>query len=147
MFEPIERAMCVLICRGIGDLTDELFALGVTIMVLSLGFNPVAGMDEEELLKRRIAQGSYNAFLGKNKLHTDLAPVVRSLLRDEEHERWTLADLSNWVSSGRVNPSQPLPAARADRPLEFDSRSAPHRTATRSYIEHELGCGCETGRR
>jgi len=124
MFEPIERAMCVPICRGIGEQSDELFALGVTIMILGLGYNPVAGMDEAELLDRRITHGSYNALLGKNKLHADLAPVVRSLLRDEEHERWTLSDLSNWVNSGRVNPSQPLPGARADRPLEFNGRTA-----------------------
>lgn len=124
MFEPIERAMCPPIGRGIGDLSDELFALGVTVMVLGLGFNPVAGMDEEELIRRRIAVGSYNAFMGDNKLHPDLAPVVRSLLRDEEHERWSLPDLSNWVNSGRVNPSQPLPGIRADRPLEFEGRSA-----------------------
>ena len=124
MFEPIERAMCPPIGRGIGDLSDELFALGVTVMVLGLGFNPVAGMDEEELIRRRIAVGSYNAFMGDNKLHPDLAPVVRSLLRDEEHERWSLPDLSNWVISGRVNPSQPLPGIRADRPLEFEGRSA-----------------------
>ena len=124
MFETIERSMCPPVSRGIGDLSDELFALGVTIMILGLGFNPVAGMDEEELLQRRIVHGSYNALLGKNKIHADLAPVVRSLLRDEEHERWTLPDLSNWVNSGRVNPSQPLPESRADRPIELNGRSA-----------------------
>ncbi len=124
MFESIERAMCPPISRGIGDLSDELFALGVTIMVLGLGFNPVAGMDEEELLQQRIAVGSYNALLGSNKIHADLAPVVRSLLRDEEHERWSLPDLSNWVNSGRVNPTQPLPETRADRRLEFNGRTA-----------------------
>ncbi len=124
MFEPIERAMCPPITRGIGDLSDELFAIGVTLMVLGLGRNPVAGVSDEELLQRRITQGSYNALLGDNKLHADLAPVVRSLLRDEEHERWTLADLSNWVNSGRVNPSQPLPGTRADRPFEFNGRTA-----------------------
>lgn len=124
MFETIERAMCAPICRGIGDMSDELFALGVTIMILGLGRNPAAGMDEEELLKRRITHGSYNALLGNNKLHADLAPVVRALLRDEEHERWSLADLSNWVNSGRVNPSQPLPGSRADRPFEFNGNAA-----------------------
>jgi len=50
MFEPIERAMCPPITRGIGDLSDELFAIGVTLMVLGLGRNPVAGVSDEELL-------------------------------------------------------------------------------------------------
>ncbi|MEP4884733.1 MAG: hypothetical protein ABJ215_00020 [Alphaproteobacteria bacterium] len=134
MFETIERAMCPPISRGIGDLSDELFALGVTMLVLGLGFNPVAGMDEEELLRRRIAHGSYNALLGKNKINADLAPAVRSLLRDDEHERWTLPDLSNWANSGRVNPSQPLPETRADRPLEFTGRSAHSRRELAYYL-------------
>ena len=134
MFEPIERAMCPPICRGIGDLSDEMFALGVTIMVLGLGFNPVAGMDEDELLQRRIAHGSCTVLLGDNKIHADLAPAIRSLLRDEEHERWSLSDLSNWVNSGRVNPSQRLPGIRADRPLEFNGRSA----STARELAHHL---------
>lgn len=124
MFEPIERAMCPPIARGTGEFSDELFALGVTMMILGLGRNPVAGMDEDELMSRRLRLGSYSALLGDNKLHSELAPVVRALLRDEEHERWALADLANWVNSGRVNPSQPLPAARADRPFEFNGRTA-----------------------
>lgn len=140
MFETIERAMCPPISRGIGDFSDELFALGVTIMVLGLGFNPVAGMDEEELLQRRIVHGSYNALLGKHKLHADLAPVVRALLRDEEHERWTMRDLSNWVNSGRVNPSQPLPEERADRPLEVNGRVA----HTARELAHHLASDWES---
>ncbi|MDA0787275.1 MAG: hypothetical protein O3B37_13385 [Proteobacteria bacterium] len=141
MFETIERASCPPISRGIGDLSDELFALGVTIMVLGLGFNPVAGMDEGELIQRRIAVGSFNALLAGNKIHADLAPVVRSLLRDEEHERWSLPDLLNWVNSGRVNPSQPLPVTRADRPLEING----HPAYTARELAHNLASDWDAG--
>ena len=30
----------------------------------------------------------------------------------------------NWVTSGRINPSQPIPGIRADRPFEFNGIQA-----------------------
>lgn len=124
IFEPLDRARCQPMGRGVGDMSDEIFAIGVTIMLLALGRNPVADLDAEELLYRRIELGSYNAMLGTNKLPTELASVVRSLMRDDAHERWTISDLTSWVLSGRINPSQPTPGVRADRPFEFGDRLA-----------------------
>lgn len=124
IFEPLDRVRCLRLGRGVGDMCDEMFAIGVTIMLLALGRNPAADLDEDELLHRRIELGSYNAMLGTNKLPSELASVVRSLMRDDAHERWTLADISSWVHSGRINPSQPTPGVRADRPFEFGDRLA-----------------------
>lgn len=124
IFEPLDRARCIPAGRGVGDMSDELFAIGVTLLLLALGRNPVAGLDDDELLRRRIEFGSYNAMLGSNKLSSELAPVIRSLMRDDAHERWTISDLSSWATSGRVNPSQPIPGVRADRPFGFNDRLA-----------------------
>lgn len=120
MFEPLDRARCSPMGRGAGDMSDEMFAIGVTLMVLALGRNPAADLDPDELLRRRIELGSFNAMLGTNKLSSELTPVVRSLMRDDAHERWTISDLTSWVTTGRVNPSQPIPGVRADRPFEFN---------------------------
>lgn len=130
LFEPLDRACCLPSGRGTGDMGDDLYAIGVTIMMLALGRNPLAGLDDDEIMRRRIQVGSYNALLGTNKLHNELAPVVRALMRDDEHERWNLSDLSNWVQTGRVNPSQPAPMTHADRPFEFRGEEA--------YTAHEL---------
>lgn len=124
IFEPIDRARALPMGRGVGDMSDDMFAIGVTLMILALGRNPVAGFGDEQLLRSRIELGSYNALLGPNKLPSELAAVVRSLMRDDAHERWSISDLSNWVSSGRINPSQPTPGVRADRPFEFEDRLA-----------------------
>jgi len=58
-------------------MADDMFAIGATILLLTLGRNPVAGIDEKELLQRRIELGSFNAILGGNKLPAEIAPVVR----------------------------------------------------------------------
>lgn len=132
MFEPIERAMCPPMARGNGDMSDELFAIGVTMLILALGRNPVAGIDDATLLARRIEMGSYNAYIGEYRLNPEIAPVVRALMRDEDHERWNISDLSGWVQSGRVNPSQPMPGMKADRPFEFNGK--------RAVTARELAC-------
>lgn len=124
IFEPLDRVRCIPMGRGVGDMSDEMFALGVNLMILALGRNPVAGVGAEELLRRRIELGSYNAMLGANKLSSELTPVVRSLMRDDAHERWTLSDVTTWVTTGQVNPSQPTPGVRADRPFEINDRLA-----------------------
>lgn len=122
IFEPIDRARCLPMGRGVGNMSDDLFAIGVTLMILALGRNPVAHIDDEQLLRRRLEVGSYNALLGPNKIPSELASVVRSLMRDDANERWSISDISNWVSSSRINPSQPTPGVRADRPFEFEDR-------------------------
>lgn len=122
IFEPIDRVRSLPMGRGIGDMNDDMYAIGVTLMILALGKNPAAKIDDEALLRRRIELGSYNALLGNNKLPSDLAAVVRSLMRDDAHERWSFSDITNWVNSGRINPSQPTPGVRADRPFEFEGR-------------------------
>lgn len=133
MFESLERALCPPIARGNGDMSDEMSAIGVTLLILALGRNPVAGIDDKTLLTRRVEVGSYNAILGDTKLPAELAPIVRALMRGEDHERWSLTDLSNWVHSGRVNPSQPMPGVRADRPFEFNGQAA-HTARELAYI-------------
>lgn len=123
VLEPIERAVCLPAGRGAGEAADDLFALGATALMLLVGRNPVADLDDRELNRRRIEMGSYVAILGNGKLPPDLVPVIRSLMRDDIHERWTIADLAHWIHSGRVNPAQPVPRAHSDRPFELNGET------------------------
>ncbi|MCZ6509253.1 MAG: hypothetical protein O7A62_01550 [Alphaproteobacteria bacterium] len=119
MFEPIERAMCPPAGRGYGDSADDLFALGVTALFLVLGRNPVAHVDPETLLARRVVMGSYAALTKDHKPPGELAPVIRSLMHDRPSDRWTIEDLSRWVDSGVAVQATPITMVRADRGFEF----------------------------
>jgi len=122
-FEPIERAMTEPVGRGAGTLADDLFAVGATILVLGLGRDPTAGLDEAALLDRRLTQGSYAALIGDSRLNTSLAEVVRGLLVDDPAQRWTLDDLELWFSGRRLSPKQTPSQRRASRAFVFGERS------------------------
>ena len=118
-FESIERAMCPPAGRGAGDITDDLYALGVTALFLALGRNPVAHLDDKTLLSMRTEMGSYAAMTTQTKPPGDLAPVIRSLMHDNVHDRWTVVDLLRWTDLGVANQARPMNPARSDRGFEF----------------------------
>lgn len=118
-FEPIERAMCPPIGRGAGDIADDLYALGVTALFLALGENPVAHLDDRTLLSMRVEMGSYAAMTSQTKPLGDLAPVIRSLMHDNPHDRWTVDELLRWTDLSVANQARPMTAVRSDRGFEF----------------------------
>src|SRR3546814_10578515 len=45
--------------------------------------------------------------------------VLRGLLNDDPRDRWTLDDLTLWVSGRRLSPKPPAMPQKANRPFEF----------------------------
>jgi hypothetical protein len=119
LFEPIERALCQPAGRGPGTNADDLYALGVTLVILALGANPMAGMSEEEIIDAKLEKGSYPAIVGKARLPNALMELVRGLLTDDRKERWSLNDVVLWLSGRRLSPKQVHLARRAVRPITF----------------------------
>lgn len=119
IFEPIERAMCPSPGRGSGEIADDLFALGVTALFLVLGRNPVTGLDDKVLLSRRAEIGSYAALTQELKPPGDLAPIIRSLMHDNPHDRWTVDDLRRWADLGVANQAAPTLITSSERAFEF----------------------------
>jgi hypothetical protein len=129
MFEPIERAMCQPAGRGAGSAADDLYSFGVTLVMLALGYNPMAGMSEDEIIEAKLEKGSYPAIVGKARLPNALMELVRGLLTDDRKERWSLNDLQMWLSGRRLSPKQVHLARRAVRPITFAGREY-HRPQT-----------------
>jgi eukaryotic-like serine/threonine-protein kinase len=122
ILEPIERAMAEPAGRGKGSIADDLYALGVTLLIVALGRNPVAGLPAEEVLQWRIERGSYTTLTAGHRLPQNLLEPLRGLMADDIKLRWTLADLDLWLQGRRMSPKiVPLPR-RGSRPLEFDGQ-------------------------
>lgn len=124
LFETIERAMAPPAGRGAGTLADDLFALGMTILMLALGRNPVPEITDDALLDARMERGTYPAVAGSHRLSSALAEPVRGLLIDEPKNRWGLQQLDLWLDGRRLTPKQVVLPKRATRPFELAGREA-----------------------
>lgn len=122
VFETIESGMTSPIARGGGTYADDLYAMGVTIVFLLLGRNPVAGIDDESLLRQKIAQGTYNTLVGDERLPLSMIELLRGLLCDDADQRWDLESLDLWLSGRRLSPLQPRIEKRAARGFPFNSK-------------------------
>jgi eukaryotic-like serine/threonine-protein kinase len=139
LLETIERGMAMPAGRGSGTIADDLYALGVSLLILYLGRNPVASLDDEQVLQAKIERGSYPALAGQARLSMAINELVRGLLVDDPKQRWTLNDLDLWLSGRRLSPKQPQVARRAARPLEFQGAEYWHcRTLARAFSRYPL---------
>jgi len=112
-FEPIERAMAVPAGRGLGDIADDIYALGVTLLSLVTGRDFGCTGSDEQLLLAKTERGSYLALTAGLRVPAHLADPLRGMLGDDLSERWSLRDLQAWLGgrppSTRVGTNRRLP--------------------------------------
>ena len=135
VYEPIEAAMADPAGRGPGAPGDDLYALGVLIVVLLCGGNPVKGMSDDELIAAKIARGSYAALIRDRRLSLRMIEPLRGLLSDDPKERWTANDLELWVGGRQLSPQQPALPPKASRTLAFQGKDY----LTRAGLSHAMG--------
>lgn len=119
MFEPLERAMAAPAGRGTGNVIDDLYSLGATVVVLTLGQNPVERVSGEELLFRRTSMGSYAAICGNARVPIPLLEPLRGLLSDDWRERWGLEQVDLWLNGRKQTPMQKKAAKKSETPFRF----------------------------
>jgi hypothetical protein len=124
--EPLESAMCDPRARGIGTFADDLFSLGVTLLMLSTGRNPLKTDTESVVTMRRLEETSYVGLAGSFRLSTSMGELIRGLLVDSPRERWNLRDLGQWagIDGRRPKPPRVVAPKLAGRPIKIGSDEA-----------------------
>lgn len=135
VYEPIDAAMCDPAGRGPGTPADDLYALGVVAVFLLHGGNPVADRSEEEVLRRKIDNGSYAALLSGMRVSLAMMEPLRGMLCDDPKERWTASNLEMWLGGRQLSPKQTMLPPRAARSISF----AGNNYRTRQSLSHAMG--------
>lgn len=117
--EPIESGMCNPYGRGAGLYADDMYAFGVSLLMLALGRNPMAGKSKEEILDKKIKIGSYAALVGEERLPVSLIECLRGLVTDDPEQRWTVENIELWLNGKRMTPVQAKAEAHAQRGFKF----------------------------
>ena len=119
LFQTIEGGMTLPAGRGLGRQSDDMYALGVTMLTLLRGGHPMAGASDDEILTRKMASGSYTALAGGEKLPFLFLEPLRGLLIDDATCRWDLENLDLWLAGQHITPRHQPPQRRAQRPFAF----------------------------
>ncbi len=119
LMETIPRSMAQPTGRGAGETGDDLYAFGVTLLLLHLGYNPLADQDDNAIIELKIDRGTFPALAAHLRLPPPLAELIRGLTSDDPKQRWGMEDLIMWHSGRRLSPKQAQVARKASRALEL----------------------------
>ncbi|MBF0093899.1 MAG: hypothetical protein HQL34_05070 [Alphaproteobacteria bacterium] len=115
MCETIPLGMAQRDGRGPSTIGTDLYAMGISTLILLTGRNYVADMSDEEVLRTKINQGSYATFVADQRLPLPLIEVLRGLLSDDPSQRWKIESLDMWLAGRRLSPILVKPTTKAMR--------------------------------
>lgn len=119
LYETVERAIADPYARGPGTVRDDLYALGVSLALLMCQEKTIAGLSDEQIVRKKIEMGSYSALTGGERFSGPSLELLRGLLQDDETQRWGLDDVINWLDGRRLSPQQQKRSKQAMRTLKF----------------------------
>ena len=119
IYEPLERAMASPGGRGLGNTIDDIFALGATCVPIILGYNPVATIKEEELIRSRLEHGSYTTRCGNSRIPIKLMEPLHGMMQDNPTRRWNLDEISAWLTGEKRAPVKKSSDQTANAPFTF----------------------------
>jgi len=108
--------------RGSGNITDDFYALGMTLAELGIGRLPLKKLNDQEITELKLAKGSFQAIASQEKLPLVLIEPVRGLLCDDPEDRWGFAELNAWLDGRRTKPVQANTEKRAARSQNLAGR-------------------------
>ena len=131
VFEPPYSAMCHPAGRGDGSIADDIYALGVVLIMLASGTMPMAGLDDDTIVRSKLERGSFSALTADLHLPSTINDLLRSMLAEDPEHRPPPALLADpYAARSRRLSTRPRP--RAQRPLElgvvavWDARTLAH---------------------
>ncbi len=117
LFEPPYVASCLPAGRGDGSIADDVYALGVLLIVLALGSDPLEGLTPDAVIRRKLNLGSFVAIVGDRRLPFAIADLARFMLADDPDHRPSPTLLGN-PDVARAKRIASHPSRRAPRPIE-----------------------------
>ena len=138
--EPPTMAGCLAAGRGDGVVADDVYALGALMLALAIGANPVEGVPDGVLLRRKLEVGSYAALVGTHRPPPAVADLLRGMLADDPEHRPSPALLAN-PAAARARRIAARPPRRAQQPVEV----GPDPAWTARVLAHDIAADPAAG--
>jgi hypothetical protein len=123
VYETIERGMADGLHRGSGTSSDDIYALGVALLSVMMGEEPLRGVAPAGVVSLKLERGSYTALAGERRFSPALMELLRGVMADDVVQRWTFNDFEMWAEGRRLTPKQSMAAKKASRPLPLGGQN------------------------
>ena len=87
VFEAVPMAVCHPTTRGDGRTADDVYALGVLMLTLALGRQPMEGLDNSTIMHRKCELGDFTAMAGVERLSPLLNDLIRAMVAEDPDHR------------------------------------------------------------
>lgn len=122
IYETIERAMANPAGRGRGTNAEDLYAVGVSLVLAMRGEDPFKDMDDRTIIQAKIDKGSYTALVGADKVPASISEFLRGVLSDDPDQRWDVREALRWLDGRRHASKQSRGLMRASRHYNFEEQ-------------------------
>jgi hypothetical protein len=116
LFQSPYQAMCHPAGRGDGSIAEDVYSLGVLLLVLSGGRIPLANLDDTALICWKLDLGSFAALARDSAMSGFIADLVRGMLAEDPEHRPPPSLLLD-PANARARRVAARPARRSQRPL------------------------------
>lgn len=123
---PVHKALAQPSGRGLGNISDDLYSIGVCAAIMLRSADPMEGMSEKEILGMKLAQGSYMTLTNKDRFSGGILELLRGLLQDDPAQRWTMDEILSWMEGQRLVPKQGVKRIKAGRPMVIGNQKFYH---------------------
>lgn len=112
-------AATVRTARGTGTIADDVYALGAMLLGLSLGAPPLQGRSDDDIVERKLWNGSVAALLDGRRMSPALGEIVAAMVVDDPSRRPTAASLER---PSMITPPATVRLVTASMPLGIAGR-------------------------
>ncbi|MBT5013549.1 MAG: hypothetical protein HON02_03775 [Rhodospirillaceae bacterium] len=119
VYETIEGGMCMPGGRPNGAFSDDLYALGITLLILLIGEKNIEGMNDQQLLTSKIETSSFVSLSGRARISPALLEPLRGFTSDDINERWAAEEMDLWLAGKRQTPLQRKPPLKSASAFVF----------------------------
>ena len=119
LYFPPSKALADPFGRGKGTLQDDIYAFGVSLVLLLHKSDDVAELSEEEAINKKMEIGSYAALIGNGRFQVSFLELLKGILHDDGDLRWGVDDIFSWIDGTRLAPGPLIKKKKATRPISF----------------------------
>ena len=99
VYETIENLLCLPEGKGNGSNKQDMYSIGVCLLSIFFQGELLKSFNSAEILRLKLKKNSYGCLLEDKKLPPKMNGLIKSLLDDEEDNRWTYLNIYNYLDN------------------------------------------------